>query len=56
MHVCVHVCVQGDVEIARKEFEHASRLRSNGRPSIAGLLALANLHVNQRNYKEALEL
>jgi hypothetical protein len=44
------------VEGARKEFERASRLRSNGRPSIAGLLALANLHFNQRNYKEALEL
>lgn len=47
---------QGDVANARKEFERASRLKSNGRPSIAGVLALAGLEFGQRNYKEALAL
>ena len=47
---------KGDVEGARKEFERAAKLRSNGRPSVAGLLALAGLQFGQGNYKDALEL
>ena len=48
--------LQGQLEDARKEFERAARLRSGGRPCIAGTLALAALLFSQRGYKEALEL
>ena len=37
-------------------FEAASRLRCNGRPSIAAQLALANLSFSQRNFAEALKM
>lgn len=47
---------QGDVGTARKEFENASRLRCNGRPSVAGMLALARLTFASGQYSEALAL
>ena len=47
---------QGDTNGARKMFEAASRLRCNGRPSIAAQLALANLSFSQRNFAEALKM
>lgn len=46
----------GDTSTARKEFEDASRLRCNGRPNIAGVLALAQLLFSQGDAAGALEL
>ncbi|PSC73221.1 RNA polymerase-associated CTR9-like protein [Micractinium conductrix] len=48
--------IRGDTNGARKMFEAASRLRCNGRPSIAAQLALANLSFSQRNFAEALKM
>ena len=41
---------------ARKEFENASRLTCNGRPSVAGTLALARLEFSAGANAEALRL
>lgn len=41
---------------AKLEYEQAAKRRFNGRPSVAGVLALAALAFNQGNYQEALAL
>ncbi|MCJ1422133.1 hypothetical protein MMC29_000012 [Sticta canariensis] len=45
-----------DYVAAQRSFEEAIRHKNNGRQSIAGVLALANLHFQNSNYSEALKL
>ena len=48
--------LQGDIDTARKEFEAASSRNCNGKPSIAGTLALARLNFGTGHYTKALQL
>lgn len=51
----IHLC-QGALEEAKKSFEEAAKATHNGRPNIAGLMALAGLLFRQEKYSEALAL
>lgn len=48
--------MQGNVSVARKEFEVAQRSRNNGRRSVSGYIALARLECKTENYAKALSL
>lgn len=48
--------LQGDTKGARREFERAAELPSNGRANVAGVLALAGLQFQQGAYAAALAL
>lgn len=50
-----HHHAQGDVSAARHEFTRSTEQLNNGRPNIAGHLALAGLLFNAKQYKEALK-
>jgi tetratricopeptide (TPR) repeat protein len=48
--------MQGEGEQAKQNFERAAELRSNGRPNVAGRLALAALRFGEGKYAAALAL
>lgn len=48
--------LNGNVSVARKEFQVAQRSRNNGRRSVAGHLALARLEYSSKNFPKALSL
>lgn len=45
---------QGDMESAKRHFTTAATSKCNGRPNIAGTLALASVYFQQGNYNAAL--
>ncbi|BDA40854.1 RNA polymerase-associated protein CTR9 homolog [Coccomyxa sp. Obi] len=45
---------RGDMESAKRHFTSAAMAKCNGRPNIAGTLALASVHFQQGNYNNAL--
>lgn len=48
------VADQGDMESAKRHFTSAAMAKCNGRPNIAGTLALASVYFQQGNYNAAL--
>ncbi len=48
--------MQNEVKPAREEFARASQLDCNKRKNIAGVLALAAVMYNAKQYKDALQM